>query len=67
MPFRSQAQERYMFWAQKHGKLKPGTADNWAHETPDIKALPDRVGSSVGGSKKAYMRAMNPNKGGLGQ
>ena len=34
MPFQSKAQQRYMF------ANMPATADRWAHETPDIKGLP---------------------------
>jgi len=44
MPFRSKAQMRWMFWAEKQGKLPKGTARRWAHETPNIKRLPERVG-----------------------
>lgn len=32
-----------MFWAEKKGKVKKGTAKRWAEETPDIKNLPERV------------------------
>lgn len=37
MPFRSKAQERYMF------ATMPERAKRWAKETPDIKALPEKV------------------------
>jgi len=37
MPFKSQAQQRYMFATQ------PKTAEKWAHETPNIKKLPQHV------------------------
>lgn len=37
MPFKSKAQQRMMF--AKHPKM----AKRWAHETPDIKALPEKV------------------------
>jgi len=43
MPFRSKAQQRYMFAAEARGELKPGTAREWAHATPDIKKLPEHV------------------------
>ena len=42
MPFKSKAQQRYMFAAEKRGELKRGTAEKWAHETKDIKHLPER-------------------------
>jgi len=37
MPFKSKAQEGWMF--ANH----PEMARHWAHETPDIKSLPERV------------------------
>jgi hypothetical protein len=39
MPFKSKAQERYMF--AKH----PDVAQKYAAETPDDSALPERVGA----------------------
>ncbi len=38
MPFKSKAQQRWMF------KNKPEMAKEWADETPDIKGLPERKG-----------------------
>lgn len=38
MPFRSKAQQRWMF------SQKPGMAKQWAAETPNIKSLPEKVG-----------------------
>lgn len=32
-----------MFAAEAQGKLKPGTARKWAHETKDMKKLPEHV------------------------
>ena len=43
MPFKSKAQQRFMFAAEAQGKLKPGTARKWAHETKDMKKLPEHV------------------------
>jgi len=43
MPFKSKAQQRYMFAAEARGELKKGTARRWAHETEDIKELPERL------------------------
>ncbi len=37
MPFKSQAQRRWMFWKM------PSKAREWAAETPDIKKLPEHV------------------------
>lgn len=42
MPFKSKAQQRYMFAAEKRGELKKGTAKRWAHETKNIKRLPNK-------------------------
>jgi len=44
MPFKSRAQQRYMFAAEERGEIKKGTAEKWAKETPNIKKLPARVG-----------------------
>ena len=43
MPFKSKAQQRYMFAAESRGELEPGTARRWAHETKSIKKLPEYV------------------------
>ena len=43
MPFKSQAQKKWMYWAEKHGKVPKGTAERWAEHTPDIKHLPEHV------------------------
>lgn len=42
MPFKSKAQQRFMFAAQARGDLPKGTAERWAKETPNIKKLPER-------------------------
>jgi hypothetical protein len=44
MPFQSKAQQRKFFAMEAEGKLPKGTAIAWAHETKDIKALPEKVG-----------------------
>jgi hypothetical protein len=43
MPFKSKAQEKFMFAAEKRGDVKKGTAEEWAHATPNIKKLPEHV------------------------
>jgi hypothetical protein len=40
MPFKSKAQQRFMFAAEDRGDLSKGTAKRWAKHTPDIKHLP---------------------------
>lgn len=52
MPFKSKAQQRYMFAAEERGDVEPGTAKRWAKETKDIKGLPERVKAR----KAAYAR-----------
>jgi len=51
MPFQSKAQMRKFFAMEERGDLPKGKAEQWAHETPDIKGLPER--------KKAKKRAVN--------
>lgn len=48
MPFKSKAQQRFMFAAEARGELPEGTADRWAHHTKNIKKLPEHV-------KKAFV------------
>ena len=43
MPFRSKAQQKLFFAKENRGELPAGTAERWAHHTPDIKALPEKV------------------------
>jgi hypothetical protein len=56
MPFKSKAQQRFMFSAESRGDLPKGTALRWAHDTPNIKKLPKRVSarkpSPRGGSRR---------------
>ena len=42
MPFKSKAQQRFMFAAESRGELPKGKALEWAHETKNIKKLPER-------------------------
>jgi len=41
MPFKSKAQQKWMFAAEARGELPKGTAERWAHETKSIKSLPE--------------------------
>jgi hypothetical protein len=52
MPFKSKAQMRWMFAAEKRGEVKKGTARRWAHETPSRKKLPNRLGAALKRGKK---------------
>jgi hypothetical protein len=43
MPFKSKKQWKWMFWAEKQGTLKKGTARKWAkHTKTSFKKLPSR-------------------------
>lgn len=46
MPFKSKAQQRWMFAAESRGEVPKGTARRWAHHTDDIKKLPEHVKKS---------------------
>lgn len=43
MPFKSKRQARWMFAAENRGEVPKGTAKEWAHKTPSIKKLPEKV------------------------
>ena len=43
MPFRSEAQRRWMFWAVKHGKLPRKVLEKFRRATPKGIRLPERV------------------------
>lgn len=43
MPAKSKAQLKKLFVLEKEGKVKKGTAKEWAKATPDIKKLPEHV------------------------
>lgn len=42
-PFASKSQQRWMFAAEARGEVPKGMAEKWAHHTPDIKHLPEKV------------------------
>lgn len=43
MPAKSKAQLKKLFVLEKQGKLKKGTAKEFAQATPNIKKLPEHV------------------------
>lgn len=43
MPFKSKSQLRKFFAMEKRGELPKGEAEKWAHETKNIKKLPNKV------------------------
>lgn len=61
MPFRSKAQQRYMFAAESRGDLPKGTAERWAGETKNIKELPDRVAMAKGAIDRYKRRTYGGN------
>lgn len=48
MPYKSKAQMRKFFAMEAKGELPKGTAREWAHHTPDTKALPEHVEKKAG-------------------
>ena len=52
MPFKSKAQQRFMFAAESRGDVPKGTAERWAKETPDIKSLPEKKRKAPGFGRK---------------
>ena len=58
MPFKSKAQQRLFFAKERRGELPKGTALEWAHHTPDIKALPEHVKKEA--DAKQVMEALLP-------
>ena len=52
MPFKSKAQQRFMFAAEERGEIPKGTAKRWAKETKNIKSLPEK--KKMG--KKAFLQ-----------
>lgn len=52
MPYKSQAQRRFMYAAEERGDVEEGTAARWSKETKNIKGLPERVKAK----KAAYAR-----------
>jgi len=42
-PFKSKAQQRFMFAAEARGEIEKGTAKRWADHTKNIKNLPEHV------------------------
>lgn len=53
MPFKSKSQQRAAFGGYLGPEMK-AKADTWAHETPDLKSLPEHVHSkSMKGLRKA--------------
>jgi hypothetical protein len=54
MPFKSHAQMRKFFAMESRGELPKGKAEQWAKETPNIKALPERIGKKKTTGKSGW-------------
>ena len=52
MPFKSKAQMRAMAAKMNRGELSKSTFDEFAHATPNIKKLPERVSHKFFGKRK---------------
>jgi hypothetical protein len=55
MPFKSSSQMKAAFGGYLGPEMK-SKALHWAHETPDIKDLPDKVGRAKAAVKRLHSR-----------
>ena len=53
MPFKSKAQQRWMFAAANRGEIPKDMPRRWAHHTKSIKKLPEHVSDKSGGLSPA--------------
>lgn len=68
MPFKSKAQQRFMFAAEADGDIPKGTAKRWAHETKSFKKLPEKVRKKTASELAHEILAKhtgNPNPGAM--
>lgn len=63
MPFKSKAQQRFMFAAESRGEVPKGTASRWAHHTKSIKKLPEKVHEKKGDDMKSIAYRMGHDAG----
>ena len=64
MPFKSKAQMGLFFAKEKRGELPKGKAEQWAHETPNIKKLPQYIHKGLDAARKAGKKGKKKEKGG---
>ena len=57
MPYRSKREMRWRFAAEKRGEVPKGSAREWAHHTPNIKALPEKAPASDAEKRRRRRRA----------
>lgn len=58
--YRSKSQMRMMFAKEARGEVKKGTARRWAHETKNIRRLPERV--RLRGSRHMRSYRVSPHR-----
>jgi hypothetical protein len=63
MPFKSEAQRRWMHAAEARGEVPKGTASRWEHHTKNKKDLPEHVSDA---EKKAYDRGATTARAAFG-
>jgi hypothetical protein len=56
MPFKSKSQQRLFFAKEAKGELPKGTAERWAHETPNMKKLPEKKKEERFSKLKKYIK-----------
>lgn len=62
MPFRSKAQQRAAFSGALGAEMRT-KAKEWAHETPNLKDLPQHVSDKAAGKALAGLRGAHKGKG----
>ena len=62
MPFKSKAQYRKFFAMANRGEISMSKAKEWAHKTPSIKALPERIGKKKKKSPREQYAHLLKNK-----
>jgi len=63
MPYKSKAQYRKFFAMAGRGEISMGKAKEWAHKTPSIKALPERVKKKKKKPRDKYAKLLRRKKG----
>ena len=62
MPFKSKDQMRAFFAMEGRGDLPKGTAKRWAHETKNLKKLPEKKSSFDMAFERGFWSYFNGNK-----
>lgn len=59
MPFKSDAQRKWMYAAEARGEVPKGTAERWQAHTPKDEKLPDHVAKKAAAFEYGYKLAAN--------